>query len=67
MSYDSESILDPELREKIQRNFAWVINKLSLENRSNTPDYILADFLIDCLEAFERAARRRDRWWEHNG
>lgn len=36
-----------------------LINKHSLENRSNTPDYILADYLGDCLAGYERAVQRR--------
>lgn len=38
-----------------------LINKYSLENDSNTPDYILARFLRDCLNAFGVAALDRDR------
>ena len=37
-----------------------LINKHSMENGSNTPDYILADYLFDCLVAFDRATTKRD-------
>lgn len=37
--------LEEEIREAINRN--------SFENGSNTPDFILATYLIDCLAAFE--------------
>jgi hypothetical protein len=40
-----------------------LINRLSLENGSNTPDFILADYLIESLKAYERANQRRDRWY----
>ena len=36
-----------------------LINKHSLENPSNTPDYILAKFLQDCLTAFNSALINR--------
>ena len=38
-----------------------LINKLSLENDSDTPDYILADFLIGCLKQFNETIARRNR------
>jgi len=36
-----------------------LINKYSLENGSDTPDYILADHLIDCLKNFNETIRMR--------
>jgi len=34
-----------------------------MENGSNTPDFILAKYLADCLEAFNSASRHRERWY----
>lgn len=39
------------------------INRVSAENSSNTPDFILADFLVSCLAAFDRATQERERWY----
>lgn len=39
-----------------------LINKHSLENITNTPDYILADYLLNCLEAFYDAIHARNQW-----
>ena len=36
-----------------------VITKHSKENGSNTPDFILAEYLVRCLEAFDYAVRCR--------
>jgi hypothetical protein len=36
-----------------------------VENGSDTPDFILARFLADCLEAFDSAVRTRDDWYGH--
>jgi len=33
----------------------------SIENASNTEDYILADYLLACLSAYETAVIRRDK------
>jgi hypothetical protein len=40
------------------------INKCSIENASNTPDYILTEFLLSCLNAYEVAVIRRDQQTE---
>jgi len=39
------------------------INRCSRENISNTPDFILAEYLLSCLAAFESASRRREEWY----
>lgn len=38
-----------------------LINRFSKENESNTPDYILAKFLLDCLEAYNAAIKSKTR------
>jgi hypothetical protein len=50
-----------ELRERI----AHAINATSAENGSNTPDFILADYLADSLAAFDKAIKRRSEWYGH--
>ena len=50
---------DATLRERIQHS----INCVSAENGSNTPDFILAEFLTDCLAAFDKASRAREKWY----
>lgn len=40
-----------------------LINSHSLENGSHTPDFILAGYLIDCLEAFDRTLQAREKWY----
>ena len=47
------------LREKIQQ----AINEYSLENGSNTPDFILASYLSDCLQTFDKAVNAREQWF----
>lgn len=42
-----------------------VLNKHSRENFSNTPDFILAEYLISCLSAFETGVRAREKWYGH--
>jgi hypothetical protein len=40
-----------------------LINKFSMENHSNTPDNILAEYLCSCLDSFDRATMQRERWY----
>ena len=40
-----------------------LLNKHSAENRSNTPDFILAQYLERCLWAFDTAVRGREAWY----
>lgn len=46
---------------KFQKELEVLINKNSMENGSNTPDYILAEYLCSCLQAFEVALNIREK------
>lgn len=48
-----------EFRKELEH----LINRHSMENGSNTPDYLLAEYLFDCLRAFDNAVRQRDSWY----
>lgn len=48
-----------ELEEKIRS----AINSVSAENESDTPDYILAQYLSACLSAFNTATQQRETWY----
>ncbi len=39
------------------------INMHCMENRSNTPDHILAMYLNACLLAFDTAVQQRETWY----
>ncbi len=41
-----------------------LINKHSQENGSDTPDFILAEYLCDCLDFYGQATRARDKWYQ---
>lgn len=43
-----------------------LLNRYSKENESNTPDYILTNYILNCLEAFEVAISQRDNHMELN-
>lgn len=53
----------PTKIDTVAREIAATLNRASLENESNTPDWILATYLLKCLEAFDGAVRQRERWY----
>ncbi len=46
------------------KELAEVINRHSKENDSNTPDFILAQYLNDCLINFNQKQNMRSDWYE---
>lgn len=58
MSIIEERLFREELGE--------LLNRYSREHGSNTPDFILARYILDSVKAFDRAANTRDVWYEHH-
>lgn len=40
-----------------------LINRYSKENGSNTPDFILAEYLMGCLLVWDAMVRKREAWY----
>jgi hypothetical protein len=40
-----------------------LINRYSMENGSDTPDFLLAEYLTACLAVFDKAVTARERWY----
>lgn len=51
--------------EGFRRDLKGLLNSYSMENGSNTPDGILADYLLACLDAFDKAVNTRHKWFGH--
>ena len=45
-----------------QEDLAQVINRHSAENPSGTPDFILAEYLTECLKNFNEIVGKRAEW-----
>lgn len=43
-----------------------LINKHSVENESNTPDFILAQYLTGCLAVFATTIQQRENWYSRD-
>lgn len=48
---------------EFRKELETAINRCSMENGSNTPDFILAEFLTRCLHAFDQSVTRREQWY----
>lgn len=50
----------PDRNSEFLRELTALINKHSMENQSNTPDFVLAKYLVGCLDNFAIATAGRD-------
>jgi len=46
-----------------RRDLESLINRHCLENGSDTPDFILAAYLRNCLDNFDMTVRAREKWY----
>lgn len=49
--------------EEFRSELAALLNRHSSENGSDTPDFLLADFLCGCIIGWNASVRARDKWW----
>lgn len=47
----------------LRGELASLLNRWSMENGCNTPDHILAEYLLRCLGAFDTAVNERANWY----
>lgn len=50
-------------QEDFRKELERLLNYHSMEKKSNTPDFILASYLVGCLAAFDAAVKDRDLWY----
>jgi hypothetical protein len=53
----------PGRPQTFRDELAALINKHSLENGSDTPDFLLASYLEQCLMLFGQAVQSREQWY----
>jgi hypothetical protein len=49
--------------EQFRKEIEEAINRNSMENGSDTPNFILADYLRDCLTTYDRTVKAREKWY----
>lgn len=47
-------------KTNLLQSLSEILNMYSRENESNTADFVLAEYLMDCLQAYEKAVNWRD-------
>ena len=52
-------MLDYEFTKKLEH----LINSHCIENGSNTPDFMLAEYLVRCIDNYNQICRQRDAWY----
>lgn len=53
------------MKSEFQEEFSALLNKHSKENGSNTPDFILVEFLSKVLRSFDYAVNHRSAWFKN--
>jgi len=48
---------------EFEKKLAALINECSMENGSNTPDFLLAKYLVGCLVNYNAAIMARESWY----
>lgn len=56
-----------ENKSKFAKELRGLINSYSIENGSNTPDFILAEYMMRCLETFNHIVTWREKWYSKDG
>ena len=55
--------MEEETEPNFRTELVALINKYSIENLSDTPDFILGEYLQGCLATFNIATRKREKWY----
>ncbi len=50
-------------KQSFEKLLEQAINTTSQENASDTPDFILAQYLLGCLASWNGAVKARERWY----
>lgn len=51
------------MEDTFEKQLESLVNRYSKENGSSTPDFILAEYLIGCLEVWNKCVLHREIWY----
>ena len=54
------------IRSQLRTDIETALNRNNAEGGSDTPDFILAEYLVTCLEAFDKTLHARSDWYNHH-
>jgi len=55
--------MNEEYRKEFEQELTKLLNKYSIENGCNTPDFILSKYIINCLKNFNVMINSREIWY----
>ena len=55
------------MMSEFEKRLRDLLNSMSAENESDTPDFILAEYLANCLASFNSAVDKREGWYGRGG
>ena len=61
-----DRVLGLDRPQTFERELKSLLNRYSKENASDTPDFLLADYLIRCLDNWNVSVVRREEWYGRN-
>ena len=61
----SNSVHDAKERKAVTKELTALMNKYGWDDWFNTPDYLLAEFIVDAVQAYGRTMNRNMLW--HSG
>lgn len=53
-------------KEQLFEEIRKVINRNGLDTKSDTPDFILAEMVLDFIVAYSKAVKGRDNWFGYD-
>lgn len=56
-------MINPEFEKELTN----LLNRYCIENQSDTPDFILSEYLLDCLKTFNKTTNKRSKWYGQPG
>lgn len=62
-NYLAEQMRKSQRDMEFEKELTSLINRHSMEQDSNTPDYILAHAMMEALQSFQRNVSFRERWY----
>jgi len=58
--------MDEPEKPTFEKELESLLNKYSKDSSSATPDFILADYLVRCLDNFKDTTKQREQWFGVN-
>jgi len=63
---ETPNVTRTDTQVTFEKELETLINRHCKENGSNTPDFILAQYMSNCLQAFNTATLQRETWHGRN-